>query len=264
VELAPCHDHIYTTNCYRWLDIHGTHRIRGRERVLQLGSRVFPGAPCRWIPGQKFTENPKTSSLAGRVDIGARHTLVNIPWLIAYLLLVTVEGKAIKGRDPASRAKELLQLITSLPSCALEAPCAGGTVVISTRGVSARIDHDGFISAMAGACETANCQSPVPGPLDKATTWILLARLGWRLERMVYKPLQHQVLEVVREWGILLLARLCAGLYEWCVRQVEPSTHSLLATQPQGRGGAGPLLRSRLAFKKNIRGARRTWREKIV
>ena len=144
VELEPCRDHIYTTNCYRWLDIHGTHRIRGCERVLQLGSRVFPGAPCRWIPGQKFTENPKTSSLAGRVDIGARHTLVNIPWLIAYLLLVTVEGKAIKGRGPASRAKELLQLITSLPSCALEAPCAGGTVVISTRGVSARIDHDGL------------------------------------------------------------------------------------------------------------------------
>jgi hypothetical protein len=77
---------------------------------------------------------------------------------------------------------------------------------------------------------------------------------------MVHKPLQHQVLEVVREWGILLLAWLCTGLYEWWVRQVEPSTHSLLATQPQGRGGAGPLLRSRLAFKKNIRGARRTWK----
>ena len=33
LELAPCHDHIYTTDCYRWLDIHGTHRIRGCERA---------------------------------------------------------------------------------------------------------------------------------------------------------------------------------------------------------------------------------------
>ena len=54
--------------------------------------------------------------MASRVDIGARHTLVNIPWLIAYLLLVTVEGKAIKGHDSTSRAKELLQLIASLPA----------------------------------------------------------------------------------------------------------------------------------------------------
>ena len=100
--------------------------------------------------------------------------------------------------------RSCLQLISSLPSCELEAPCAGGAVIISTRGVSARIDYDSFISAMVEACETANCQSPVPGPLDKATTWILLARLGWRLEQMVHKPLQHQVLEVVREWSILL------------------------------------------------------------
>ena len=78
---------------------------------------------------------------------------------------------------------------------------------------------------------------------------------------MVHMPLQYQVLEVVREWSILLLAWLCNGLYEWCMRQVEPSTHSLLATQPQGRGGVGPLLRCRLACKNNIRGARRTWRE---
>ena len=52
--------------------------------------------------------------------------------------------------------------------------------------------------------------------------------LGWVGGlNMVHKPLQHQVLEVVREWGILLLAWLCTGLYEWCMRQVEPSTHSL-------------------------------------
>ena len=47
---------------------------------------------------------------------------------------------------------------------------------------------------------------------------------------MVRKPLQHQVLEVVREWSILLLAWLRIGLYEWCARQVEPSAHSLLVT----------------------------------
>ena len=105
--------------------MHGDHRIRGCERVLQLGSRVFLGVHCRWIPGQKFKENPKTSSLAGRVVIEARHTLVNIPWVRAYLLLVMVQGKAIKGRSPASRAKELLQLVTCLPSCELEAPYAG-------------------------------------------------------------------------------------------------------------------------------------------
>ena len=136
VELGPCHDHIYITDCYRWLDIHGAHRIRGCDRVLQLGERIFLGVPLRWIPGQKFKENPTTSSLAGRVDIGGRHTLVNIPWLTAYLLLVSVEGKAIRDRDPARRAGELLQLLTSLPSSGLEAPCAGGSMVISTDGVS--------------------------------------------------------------------------------------------------------------------------------
>ena len=61
-----------------------------------------------------------------------------------------------------------------------------GPMVISKHGVSASIDHDGFISAMARAYEEANCQSPVPGPLDKATTWIILARVGWRLEQMVH------------------------------------------------------------------------------
>ena len=110
-------------------------------------------------PWGKFKGNAETSSLAGRVDIRARHTMVNIPWLAAYLLLVTVEGKAIMNRDPARRAHELLQLIASLPSS-------------------------------------------------------------------------------------------------------EPSTHSLLATQPPGRGGAGLLLRSRLAGKRNIRGAQREWKHR--
>ena len=190
---------------------------------------MFPGVPLRWIPGQKFKENPKTSSLAGRVDIESGLTLVNIPWLTAYLLLVTVEGKALKGRDPASRAKELLQLITSLPSSGLKAPCAGGSLVISTHGLSATIDHTSFLSAMADACEQANCQSPVPGPLDTVTTWTLLTRLGWK-----FRPLQHHVLEVVREWSILLLAWLCVGLNEWCGRQVEPRTHTAdPATRPR-------------------------------
>ena len=34
------------------------------------------------------------------------------------------------------------------------------------------------------ARETAHLKSPVPGPLDKAMTWTLLARLNWRLEEM--------------------------------------------------------------------------------
>ena len=107
LELAQFHDHIYTIDCYRWLDIHGTHRIRGCERVLQLGSQLFPGVHLKWILGERFKD--ETSGLAGRVDIPSRLTMVNIPWLTAYLLLVAVEGKAIKTHDPASRAKELLR-----------------------------------------------------------------------------------------------------------------------------------------------------------
>ena len=78
LELSPCNEHICSMDCYRRLDIHGTHRIRGRERVLQLDSRVRIGVPCSWFPfpDQKFKENPNPSSLAGRVDIEARHTLV--------------------------------------------------------------------------------------------------------------------------------------------------------------------------------------------
>ena len=60
LEFSPCHDHIYTTDCFRWLDIHGTHWIRGCERVLQLGLRLFPEVPLRWIPGEKFKGNPET------------------------------------------------------------------------------------------------------------------------------------------------------------------------------------------------------------
>ena len=78
---------------------------------------------------------------------------------------------------------------------------------------------------------------------------------------MVYSPQLQHVTDVFRKWITLLLAWLCTGIYEWCTKQAEPSTNSLLAAQPSGRGGVGPLLRSRLAFKKNIRGARRTWRE---
>ena len=78
---------------------------------------------------------------------------------------------------------------------------------------------------------------------------------------MVYIVQQHEVLEVVRELSISLLVWLCTGFYEWCMRQDEPSTHALLLTQPPGKRGAGPLLRCRLADKKNIRGARRAWSE---
>ena len=129
LELAPCHEHIYATDCYRWLDIHNTHRNKGCERVQQLGLRLFPEASLRWIPGERFKEKHETSFSAGRVDIQSRHTMVNIPWLTAYLLLVTVEGKAIKDRDPVRRAKELLQLMASLPSSELRASCAGGGVI---------------------------------------------------------------------------------------------------------------------------------------
>ena len=103
-------------------------------------------------------------------------------------LLVTLDAKGSKGRDTEGRANELLQLITSLPQSRFDLPCAGGFLTISAREVSASIDHDGFISAMAGACDDANCRSPVPGPADNVTTWRLLAQLGWRIEHMIYKP----------------------------------------------------------------------------
>ena len=134
------------------------------------------------------------------MNIESRHTLVNIPWLTAYLLLVSVEGKATRDSDPARRAGELLQLLTSLPSSGLEAPCVGGSMVIGAHGVSASIDHDGFITAMARACEEANCRSPVPGPSDKVTTWVILARLAWGPDQMVNRPQPHYLLEVIREW----------------------------------------------------------------
>ena len=242
LELAQFHDHIYTIDCYRWLDIHGTHRIRGCERVLQLGSQLFPGVHLKWILGERFKD--ETSGLAGRVDIPSRLTMVNIPWLTAYLLLVAVEGKAIKTHDPASRAKELLQLMTSLPAFELEAPCTGGSLVINRHGVSGSMNDKNFLSAMADACQDAECRSPVPGPLEKVTTWVLLTQLAWKIEQWVFMPLQSQVLQVVLEWCGLLLAWLCVGVYEWCKRQDEPSTHSLLATKAPGRGGAGRLGRS--------------------
>ena len=78
----------------------------GASGFCGWGCDRFLRFPIRWIPGEKFKANPETSSLAGRVDIRSRHTMVNIPWLTAYLLLVTVEGKAIKNRDPARSAKE--------------------------------------------------------------------------------------------------------------------------------------------------------------
>eukprot|EP00974_Lingulodinium_polyedra_P084258 8157778-Lingulodinium_polyedra.AAC.1 len=32
LEFSPLHNHIYAQECFRWLDLHGTHWIRGRER----------------------------------------------------------------------------------------------------------------------------------------------------------------------------------------------------------------------------------------
>ena len=126
---------------------------------------------------------------------------------------------------------------------------------ISALGVSGSMDDDeAFLSAMADECQEAECQSPIPGPLDPATTWVLLTELGRKLEQMLLRLQRHHLLLVVQEWSVSLLAWLCVGVYDWCGRQVEPSTHALLATQVPGRGGAGPLLRSRLAQKSNIVG----------
>jgi len=104
-----------------------------------------PWRSLRMDPRPEVQGELEPISFSGRVDIEPCQTLVNTRSLIAYLLLALVEGKATKGRGPARRAKELLQLVTSLPSRELEAPCAGDTVVISARGVSASIGHDGFI-----------------------------------------------------------------------------------------------------------------------
>ena len=124
-------------------------------------------------------------------------------------------------------------------------------MVIRTGGVSGSLDDDTFRSVMADACKEAECQSPIAGqPLEKATTWVLLARMARKLEQEMHKLVQHHVLPVVQEWSLCLLAWLGAGLCKWCAEQVEPSTHVLLSTQPPGHGGHGPLLRSRLAVKK--------------
>eukprot|EP00974_Lingulodinium_polyedra_P118742 11168420-Lingulodinium_polyedra.AAC.1 len=50
---------------------------------------------------------------------------------------------------------------------------------------------------MVGACKDANCQSPVPGPLDKVTTWIFLTQLDWQiLEQMVDRPVDRSDLTI--------------------------------------------------------------------
>ena len=76
----------------------------------------------------------------------------------------------------------------SLPSSELKAPCVGG---------SGSVDDEAFLSVMADACKDAECQSPVPGPLEKATTCVFLTWLGWKLEQRVFRPLVH--MRVVRE-----------------------------------------------------------------
>eukprot|EP00974_Lingulodinium_polyedra_P066728 6459173-Lingulodinium_polyedra.AAC.1 len=70
---------------------------------------------------------------------------------------------------------------------------------------------------MARAWYDAKCLSPFPGQLDTSAMLIILTRLGWQmLEQMVGRPLQHQVLNMVREWITWLLAWLSAGFSEWC------------------------------------------------
>ena len=65
---------------------------------------------------------------------------------MAHSILVAGDdaGQGHQGPWPSKPANELLRLITSLPACELEAPCAGGTMVISTQGVSVSMDHDDF------------------------------------------------------------------------------------------------------------------------
>ena len=76
------------------------------------------------------------------------------------------------------------------------------------------------------------------------------------------RPEQHEVLAGVAECNLSLLAWLCTGFREWCMKQDEPSTVCLLATgSGTRRGQAGPLLRYRLSMKTNIRGSRRNWKE---
>ena len=52
-------------------------------------------------------------------------------------------------------------------------------------------------SAMADACKEAACQSPIPGPLEKVTTWVLLTELGCKLQQRVCRSLQDHELHVV-------------------------------------------------------------------
>ena len=68
------------------------------------------------------------------------------------------------------------------------------------------IDDDAFLSTMADVCKEAECRSPIPGPLDTVTTWVLLTELGWKLEQRVFGPWQHHVLQVLQEWSGWLLA----------------------------------------------------------
>ena len=56
---------------FRWQP----HRIRGRERVLQLGLRLFPEVPFGWIPGGEVQGKPRDimSARPGRHPISPHH-----------------------------------------------------------------------------------------------------------------------------------------------------------------------------------------------
>eukprot|EP00974_Lingulodinium_polyedra_P129954 11211991-Lingulodinium_polyedra.AAC.1 len=66
-------------------------------------------------------------------------------------------------------------------------------------------------------------------------------------------PHQPEVLEVVREWRLTLLARLCQGLHQRCIEQDKPSNQTLPGTRPYRRAGAAFLLRTRMVGEKNSR-----------
>jgi hypothetical protein len=103
-----------------------------------------------------------------------------------------------------------------------------------------------IIVAMVEACEVARCKSPVPGPLDMATIWTLSARLSWRLEQMGHTPLQHHVLEVVREWHTFVVGLVV----RWILRMVcetSRARHSLIVGDP----GTGPMW-SRVSIEKPL------------
>ena len=97
------------------------------------------------------------------------------------------------------------------------------------------MDDETFLSVMADTCQDAECRSPVPGPLEKVTTWVLLTQLAWKIEQWVFMPLRSQALQVVQEWCGLLLAWLCVGV----AHEARRAQHPLIAGDPATRPWRG-------------------------